>query len=104
MKCRLKKYGHIMLQYIHQDNITEDICITAILQNCMALDYVKEQSEEICKVSVQLDGNALNYVRNQTEELCKLAVQENGNSLQYVKIEQTDEICKLFITICKESN
>ena len=71
-----------MLQYIHQDNITEDICITAILQNCMALDYVKEQSEEICKVSVQLDGNALSFL----------------------KIEQTEELCKLCITICKESN
>ena len=71
---------------------TAKICMAAVLQNCNALKYVKDQTEEICLAAVQQDGNVLMYVKKQTEIICVHAVQQNAWALEYVK-KQTDDIC-----------
>ena len=82
--------------FISDKMLTDELCKLTVLQNGVALHYVKEQTEEICKLAVRQDGYALQYVDHQTAELCKSAVQQDGDALQFVK-DQTEEICKLAV-------
>ena len=75
-----------------EDYLTPEICLAAVQQDGMALEYVKEQTPEICLAAVQKNEWALEYVKDQTPEICLAAVQQNGFVLKYVK-EQTPEIC-----------
>jgi hypothetical protein len=49
--------------YIRQ---TEQMCLEAVKQNGLALQYVKEQTQEICLTAVGQNGYALSYVKEQT--------------------------------------
>ena len=73
-------------------NQTEEMCLLAVKQNGMALQFVKNQTEQICLLAVKQNGMALQFVKNQTNEICLLAVKQNGMALQFVK-NQTNEIC-----------
>jgi hypothetical protein len=70
----------------------KEICLAAVKQNGLALQFVKEQTEELCLAAVKQNGLALQFVKEQTEELCLAEVKQNGLALQFVK-EQTEEIC-----------
>jgi len=39
------------------------MCLAAVRQNGLALQYVKEQIEEICLAAVKQNGLALQYVK-----------------------------------------
>lgn len=54
----------------------------------------KEQTPELCLLAVQQDGLALQYVKEQTESICLAAVKQNGWALEFVK-EQNPTICIL---------
>ena len=49
--------------------------------------------DDVPKSAVQNNGLALQYVKNQTDEICNLAVQENELALQYVK-NPTNKKCR----------
>jgi len=76
-------------------NQTEEMCLLAVKQNGMALQFVKNQTNEICLLAVKQNGMALQFVKNQTNEICLSAVQQNGMALQFVKDK---EYKLLFIT------
>ena len=76
-------------------NQTNEICLLAVKQNGMALQFVKNQTNEICLSAVQQNGMALQFVKNQTNEICLSAVQQNGMALQFVNDK---EYKLLFIT------
>ena len=58
------------------------------------MQFADHQTPEICLAAVKQNGLALQYViiSKRTPEVCLAAVKQNGNSLEYVE-EQTHEIC-----------
>jgi len=92
-------------------NQTEEMCLLAVKQNGMALQFVKNQTEQICLLAVKQNGMALQFVKNQTNEICLSAVQQNGMALQFVNDKEykllfitsninikKDDICSICIT------
>lgn len=88
------KLDGLSLEYVNEDEQTEEICILAVKQNGLALDYVINQTEDICIAAVRQNGLALEYVKDQTENICIAAVRQNNFAVMDVK-EMTDEICKI---------
>lgn len=82
------KQNGLALQFVW--NQTPKICLEAIKNG--AFLYVREQTPEICMEAVKRSGIALRHVDYQTPELCLAAVKQNGLSLRFVK-KQTPEIC-----------
>jgi len=80
----------LALQYVEEQ--TAELCLAAVRQNGYARQFVKEQTTKLCLAAVQQDGYALQYVEEQTAELCMAAVQQNGWALKCVK-EQTTAVC-----------
>jgi hypothetical protein len=52
------------------------ICLEAVKQDGLALQYVKNQTPEICLEAVKQDGLALKFVENKTPEICLEAVKQ----------------------------
>ena len=71
---------------------TPAICLAAIRQCYAALKHVRQQTPDLCLAAIQEDAAALEFVREQTPELCMFAVQRDGFALAYVK-EQTPALC-----------
>ena len=53
--------------------------------NKFIIKEILPQTEELCVLAIQQNGLSLQYVQEQTEELGRLAVQQNGWALQYVQ-------------------
>ena len=81
---------------------TPEICLNAVKQNGLCLEFVQEQTPEICLKAIKQNTDALKYVKNQTFELCMEAVKRDGAALYHVKI-QTVEICEEAIKQDKSS-
>ena len=85
---------------------TEELCIEAVKNDGMALQFVKNQNDILCKLAIQQNGMALQFVKNKTKEICFLAVQQNGMALQFIKENEfkllfiTSNVCKKLDTIC----
>ena len=45
-------------------------CLEAVIQNGLALQYVKNQNETICLEAIKENGNALKYVKEHNETIC----------------------------------
>jgi hypothetical protein len=74
-KNNIKKYksDKIILSNIQRlDNLLSDtdVCIKAVEQDGMALQYIKNQTETICIKAVKHDGMALKYVKPCFYNLC----------------------------------
>ena len=52
---------------------TDEICLEAVKQNGLVLDYVKKQTEEICIEAVKDTKYAIYSVKNMTERIQKEA-------------------------------
>jgi len=46
--------------------------------------YVKKKTPEICLAAVQQNGLALEFVNDQTPEICMAAVQQNELATKYI--------------------
>ena len=62
------------------------------------MQCVKEQTSEICLAAVLQNGLALQFVQNQTPEICMAAIRNNKEALRYVNQTQTHggEVFKSF--------
>jgi hypothetical protein len=69
-----------------------DLCMSAVKNNGMSLNYVKEKTNDICLAAVKQNGLSLEFVDVSTPELCLKAVKQNGLSLKFVK-NQNKTIC-----------
>ena len=87
----IKKNPYI-IESLEESDQTPEICMAAVTQNGLTLQFVKNQTPEICIASVTQNGAALQYVKNQTPEICMAAVTQNGFALKHVE-DQTLEIC-----------
>ena len=80
----------------------ENKCKLAVFQNGLSIQYIKDenQTNEICRIAVKQNGLSLQYINDekQTNEICRLAVSQNGCVIQYIKDEKiTDEICRIAV-------
>lgn len=57
-------------------NSMDGLCLRAVKENGMILEYIKNPTEELCIEAVRQNGYALEYVREQTEEMCIEAVKQ----------------------------
>ena len=87
------------IQYV--ENPTYEMRLAAVTQNGDALQFIGEedQSEEICLTAVRQTGYALKNVAIQTPQICLEAVTQNSEAFQFVK-EQDHEIC--FTAVSKD--
>ena len=86
------------LQYVKEELLTEELCMLAVRQNGLVLEFVKKQTSKICKLAVRQDAYALQYVINQNEKVCEIAVRQEGDALEYVeKRYKTRELCTLAV-------
>ena len=66
--------------------VTPEICMVAVTQNGMALQFITDQTPELCMAAVTQNGLALEHVDEQTPELCMAAVKQNGMAFGGIKI------------------
>jgi hypothetical protein len=76
---------------------TEKICLIAVRQNGLAVQYVENQTPEICMEAVKENPMALQYIRNQTREICEEAILKAPYALGYVR-NQSYDMCKLAVS------
>jgi hypothetical protein len=79
---------------------TAELCEIAVNQTVYAIEFVPPhfQTESMCMTAVKQDGLLIQYVDEQTYDLCKEAVQNDGLSIQFIDYEYlTDELCRLAI-------
>lgn len=91
---RAVEQNGLALQYIDDQTLT--LCLTAVKQNGLALRYCKYKPNYICQEAVANDGLALYYVEHQDFDLCVLAVKQNPLALRFVN-DQSLEICRTAI-------
>lgn len=72
--------------------IPDDLCLAAVQDYGMALQFVKEQTSEICLAAVRQTGRSLQFVKAKTPEICLEAVRNFGRALEFVK-DPTYEMC-----------
>lgn len=77
---------HCLLQFIPQELIDYNLCLKAVEQNGLNVQYVplEFQTPELLKVAVLDDGNSLSFIKNQTTELCLLGFTEDSNPIEHV--------------------
>jgi len=90
-----EKYGYIF---------TEDDYKYILCKNPSVLQYISNdnKTEDICKIAVQKYGLTLQYIPNdkKTDEICELAVRQDGFALKYVPENKKSEELRR-IAICK---
>jgi hypothetical protein len=92
----IEKNG-LNLQHIPVPLRTPELCLAAVRQNGLALEFVRNQTPRICLEAVQQYGLSLYFVREQTEEICMAAVLKDPNSIKWVS-KKTPEICKAAVS------
>ena len=91
------KQSGLNLQYVQ--NQTKTICLEAIKNNGYAIQFSKFQTKEMCLMAVKQDGLTIKYVKRKTPELCLEAVKSNGMALQFIN-KQTEELCLEAVKEC----
>lgn len=86
----------LTLQYVKEQ--TDDI-VSLVINNCKKKSDLKEilrclkvQSDTICLNIVKKQPLAIKDVKNQTEEICLEAVKRNGLTLRFIE-KQTPNVC-----------
>jgi hypothetical protein len=99
----IKQHG-LLLQYVKEEFQSNELCLEAVKNNYKALQYVKDQTTDICSCAIKQNGVALQFVQEvfQTDEFCLEAVNQDGLLLQYVK-NQTPELCLKAVESCGEA-
>lgn len=93
------KNDYMAIQFVHHQ--TPEICIEALKQDeCgddKVMKYIKAvyQTPEVCKKGIEFSyGNCLRYIANPTHEIIIMALKENGLNISDVD-NQTPEYCML---------
>lgn len=74
------KKNYDVLKYIEPKLQLEKICIKAVENNWLAIQYVHSQTFNICKIAILQDYRALAYIKNCTLEICVLALQQSEDA------------------------
>jgi hypothetical protein len=87
----LVKIDGLNLETVPEHDMTEEICLEAVKQNGLALQYSIIDYDEICMAAIKQNGMALQFCGYQSLKYCLTAVKQNGLALQFVKQQQYDE-------------
>jgi hypothetical protein len=52
----------------------EEICLFAVIDNGLALEFVENQNDEICLKAVEQNGLAIKYVKKINQSICDKAI------------------------------
>jgi hypothetical protein len=103
VQCRhaVRQNGYA-LEFVKDDEMSQELCQLAVRQNGFALKFVKddEMSQELCQLAVRQNGFALKFVKDDfmTRQLCYMAIQQNGFALKFVKDDfMTRQLCYMAI-------
>lgn len=89
----------LSLQYMDEDEITDEIDFAALRQNGLAIQFIrgKRRTPAKCLASVRQNGNALQFIIEphlRSEEVCVAAAMQEGMSIQSLSDEQkTNQVC-----------
>ena len=88
----------LSLQYVPENLKTPEIYFLALNQNGLALEFVLYQSVALCLVAVNQNGLALRYVfeKVMSDVICFVAVNQNGLALEHVG-DQSDCLCTIAV-------
>ena len=102
----VNSYG-LSLRLIAEKYKTPQLCLDAVQQNGMAIEFVPThlQTFAMWKIALKNDGMALQFLHDPVYELCFhatqlywIAILQNGMALEFVpKHKQTDELCRAAI-------
>lgn len=73
-KAGMETHG-LDLKWIKKHQQTPEICMAAVQQNGLALEFSYIHTPEICRAAVEQNGLAIQFVDEKTQELCMIAVQ-----------------------------
>jgi len=81
----LKQNG-LLLKYVDNTILTDEIYMTAVSNNGLALEYVKIKTKELCYQAVKRNGTALQFVDKELidEDICRLAIEYTPNCFKFV--------------------
>jgi hypothetical protein len=93
----------LIIEVNKDDRILYDkICTKAVLQNGLALKYIKSQTFDMCIAAVKNNGKAIKYINLKLsddimEYLSEIAIKQNPLTLKYIK-KQTINLSSMAIT------
>ncbi|MCC0670580.1 MULTISPECIES: hypothetical protein [unclassified Clostridioides] len=61
------------------------ICVEAVKNNGLALEFIKKQTPERCLEAVRKNGLIVRFVTEQTDIVCKESLKQNRGSIKYIK-------------------
>ena len=101
----IKKNGGCHLKNFKPENITYQMCLTAVSDSGSAIYYLPEQyrTKEIYQIASQSYGEVLRIIPQEylTPEICTNAVKAMGTALAYVPDSfKTSDLC--FLAVCKD--
>ena len=85
-----------ILKFVPQECRTDAVCIAAVRQNGLAIEYVPKVTADICMAAVRQNGLSLAYIPivQRTLDICLEAIRENGLALEHVPEKlKTTELC-----------
>ena len=86
------KQDGLLLEYVKEQ--TEDICLAALKNNIKSFKYIINPTEDLYLYAIKHNGLIIKPLTNQTEKICLSAVNNNGLALEFVKEKyKTKEIC-----------
>lgn len=91
MCLRAVEQNGLALQYIDDQSLI--MCLAAVKQNGLALKYCKYKPNYICEKALENNGLALYYIEYQDHSLCTLAIKQNPLAIKYVN-DQTLDLCR----------
>ena len=79
-------------------HLSDDLLLTAVRSNGMALKHIAAPSAEIIEEAVKQNGLAIAFVRSQTPRLCQLAFAQNPFAIYYCSHQSSEMITKALQT------
>ena len=74
------------LQQINIKDRTIAICLAAVSNDGLALEFVENQTYQICMAAVRQNGMALRFVKNKTKEIIDVAIAQNPKASECIQI------------------
>lgn len=79
----LKKDG-LALRYVPYYRRKQSLCLIAVKQNGLALEFIKHQTRKICKAALRQNGMAIVFVKKITVELWEIAACQSNEAFEYL--------------------
>lgn len=81
------EYIESRLAYFETEICTEEECLLVVKHHGSILEFIheKNKTDKVCLAAVKQNGIVLKHVKNQTFEICLAAAKQNKEALKYIK-------------------